>query len=253
MRALPALLAHSAIILTLLSASNDAFAIVGGREVKSSETVSKLVAAVRNFETGKLCSATLVADRILITAAHCVAGTEPSQLGVVFGNQVGQDDQGLDVSAVVINPDYRPKLNHQGDLALIALKNGAPSDALVAELFEAGPSLRPGLKIFALGYGTDDDVALTGSGKLRIISLPLHEVNRDDRFLIADQSAKGGGCHGDSGGPAFIKTKSNYLLAGVLSGGRGGQDCRSRSAFVEVLTYRAWIERAMLTLRTDVR
>lgn len=68
--------------------------------------------------------------------------------------------------------------------------------------------------------------------------------------IIFNQSNSTGSCHGDSGGPAFIKqTDGTFLQVGVTS--RGSEalgNCNEKGIYTNVAVHRSWIDAALAAI-----
>ena len=64
--------------------------------------------------------------------------------------------------------------------------------------------------------------------------------------MIISQSHGQGACHGDSGGPAFIKRRGKIILAGVTNRSypdHAPDDCAHNVVYTKVPAYRSWIRK----------
>jgi secreted trypsin-like serine protease len=71
--------------------------------------------------------------------------------------------------------------------------------------------------------------------------------------MILDQSRGHGACHGDSGGPAFVRQGKKMVLAGVTNRSYPSQapdDCAHRVVYTKVSAYRSWIQKGEAKLHS---
>jgi secreted trypsin-like serine protease len=193
-----------------------------------------------------LCGASLVAPRIVLTAAHCaedpgLAGTgEPPRFEVAFGRarSDGHDGQEIDVVDSVVHPDYRPgRRSEQFDVALLELAS-APLGITPVRLAQPSDAtyIRPGTRLTVLGWGQTDarasPQALTPPAGLHAAQVPLRSIHGCRRFWGRSYDARStlcagavvrphpDACTGDSGGPLVAALPYDPpSLVGVVSYG----------------------------------
>lgn len=146
------------------------------------------------------CTATLVAPRVVVTAAHCLGFDPPNVYDVFFEGTT------IPVVGGHAHPDYDPT-TFAHDIAVLLLASDAPVAPMPMRI-EALPDLT---EVTIVGYGvTDTATPMTGvrsSGIARVTALG------DDSIDLAPGPAIA--CAGDSGGPVI----SNGELIGVISHG----------------------------------
>lgn len=80
-------------------------------------------------------------------------------------------------------------------------------------------------------------VKMSGDGPLRSTFAPVASI---EGFEFVNDETKTGTCSGDSGGPAFRKTETGYVLTGVTS--RGSLSCNEDGVYTLVSKYLTWIK-----------
>lgn len=231
--------------------------IIGGTDATGSEDFSKTVVVLYDKSLGALCTASILSDKLLLTAAHCVA-SEPTNLYVVFGTDVNSTD--IIVRRVVVaqqTPVWAARQNEElntGDMAVVGFIGGLPEGYHAASLLTDSSQLKDGGAITLAGYGLSDGVAATGAGKLRYVDTTIQQAAYSQSEILMEQSKGKGACHGDSGGPAYVQVNGQRLLAGVTS--RGVNDpnnqCNVSSAYTSVAFYADWIKQASALLADQV-
>jgi hypothetical protein len=199
--------------------------IVNGTPTSGDEAVVALVARRTECETAApdvVCSGLLVAPRLVITAAHCVARARPGSLEVFHGADVTGPGSFVVVSDLRTHPSY-DSATGELDVALLFLAEPSPvapyslPTATVADL-QAGASLR------AVGFGVTSRAA-QDEGLKREGTLALGAVREGSFDASPGPSLT---CDFDSGGPVFATIGSGEQLVGITS--RGDVACQ-QSAF----------------------
>lgn len=123
-------------MLTLLAAA----LIVKGWRVETEETLP-WQATLFSHEDGQwrfFCGGTLIAERVVLTAGHCVWETEADTMRVALGtlssdlNQVGENAQVIDVKSIELQNAYQDhESNYGSDIALLILKRAATINSIV--------------------------------------------------------------------------------------------------------------------------
>lgn len=226
------LIAGMAVLASAVPASS-AWAITNG---KADEGRHPWVGALVSYdpETGDkylICSGTLVAPRVFLTAAHCLLD-EPNDLYVSFDSFVGAPDVGPEVNLyhgqAHGHPDFvdetAPGDTH--DIAVVYLDDPVegirparlPMKRVLDRLdrFDLADDIRYGV----VGYGREghNDEGFFGGGSRRFgfssfDTLEPYKLNLTQRESDGDA----GSCRGDSGGPVFLgRTK---IVVGLVSDG----------------------------------
>jgi trypsin len=200
-------------------------AVVGGDPDPGDPAVVALVARRTRCEEqdlALLCTGTLVAPRVALTAAHCLdVFGEDGQYEVFFGAQLGTGRFAL-VTAARRHPDYDPA-THEHDLALLRL--ASPVDLPPAALPSAPLQPNAAELVRVVGFGTEV-VGQLATGEKRSGAMSISAVTSTGVTTAPSPSMS---CTGDSGGPVFETVNGGgEVLLGVSASGDPG--CRS-SAF----------------------
>lgn len=192
-----------------------------------------------------ICSATLVSDRVLITAAHCLEGGEPpAVLTVRFGDDIYGPHTDYAVERYGTHPMYcgsDPEVCRVDvwDFAYVVLSEPVvgvtPARPLVTQA-AWDEAMVAGAPVTLVGFGESEK--------------PLGGIKREVEAPIVKFSPSGlefqaGGmgldtCRGDSGGPAFVTTAAGEtLLAGVTS--RGFNECGKGGFYGTPYTMLCWL------------
>jgi secreted trypsin-like serine protease len=234
--------------------------IVGGDDVSPSSNVGRSTVAVYDAKVGAICTGTLVAPTLVLTAAHCVR-SDISKLIVVFAPKIKGVNKELVRKAIgaVPHPLYAEETPFRDahDIALVRFAGSAPEGYQTVPLLADYSLIRKGGQIRVAGYGLNWTWGLQlGAGKLRTTVLQVDDPNFSATEFTLNQSIRRGVCSGDSGGPAYIEGRDGSLLvAGVVSRGDALPTplipkCFILSVFTRVDAYAPWIAQTAVELLT---
>ena len=234
LRALGALVFVVASTACGLSSSDTATeddAIVGGRAERRFAPVGYL--AIENDRTTTsftpFCTATLIAPRVVATAAHCVHdikhSVQPAGPWMTFsrGATTAANRAPVFVSAIYedpgfnpLDPQYFPRELYQHDFALLVLET--PMEGTTpARIATSDPTHAH----VAVGYGRTKtgpfDLVEEGLPKRKSLRMTLSSES-PPTHLLADPEPSGSVCYGDSGGPLLdVNTSGESVIVGVLA------------------------------------
>ena len=212
--------------------------IVGGEEVKASEWTSVVAILSQDTKsTASLCTGTLVAPRVVLTAAHCLTDEPDLEImRVVFGDSIYTRDE-TRLATVERYGTYPTACVEDckadaWDFGYVILEQDAYGIDVIPPLTsqeEWDETMHVGDEIHVIGFGTvsdgeDNSVVTTDDvGHKRIMTTPIDSFSKSRREFRAGGEGQDA-CGGDSGGPAFVRLASGeYRLAGVTS--RGVRPC----------------------------
>lgn len=229
--------------------------IIGGTDATGNEDFSHSTVAVYDVGRGALCTGSLIQANIVVTAAHCVSGAV-SDLRIVFGTDLHSSN--IIVRAVekaVTSPDWAAHQNddtNTGDIALIKMTGTLPPGFKPVSILSDVSALVNGGTILLEGYGLSDGVAQTGAGTLRYVETQIKDAAFSRSEVLMDQTHGKGACHGDSGGPAFVKVNGQYMLFGVTSRGvdDAANDCTRYSAYTNIPSWKTWVDKESAALQS---
>jgi len=230
--------------------------IIGGTEATGNEDFAKTIVALYDVTEGSLCTASILSETILVTAAHCVGGS-PADLRVVFGLDLESKNIIVrPVEAYQVSPVWPVRQEQEfntGDIAIVKFRGGLAPGFTAATLLSDINLLKDGQTTLLSGYGISDGVAHTGAGRLRFVETTVKQVNFTKSEVLIDQTKGKGACHGDSGGPAYVEVNGKKLLWGVTSRGVNDpkNDCSVAAAYTSIPFYAAWIERTAKALNSS--
>jgi secreted trypsin-like serine protease len=183
-----------------------------------------------------LCTASLIAPRVLVTASHCTefADRFQSEVWVTFDSTDVEDDPtGVLHGHTVTNPKYDSKQLYANDVSLIVLDEPVvgitPVTIAPVGLLDRMKADRSAYSAAFLnvGYGTHEQAIVKKVGPVypwsgdREFSTSAFAA-LDKVFVHLNQSLAqgyGGTGYGDSGGPTFVDTASGPVQVSTVSTG----------------------------------
>lgn len=260
--------------------------IVNGTAVEPSDVVAKSTAALylkhpQDDRVMQFCTATLVGQRTLVTAGHCLLAVAQATgvpletllpfMRVGFGVKkvdllVDLAVEFVEIKSFVVHGGFRldalasaDENSVLPDIAMIQLKTDAPKGYIVAELLRDPSQLTTGTDLILSGYGALGTVPPTPlsppmtvpSSELRRIDVKVDkpEFNKTQfSYTLVDGRTA---CQGDSGGPAYLSSSSGngLVLAGVTS--FGDSACRLFGVYTSVSKLIEWLDPRLAAFEND--
>lgn len=177
------------------------FPIVGGTVDHGDPEVFMLAMQYSNGEVSG-CTGTLIADRTIATAAHCVdpALGQASSVDIWVMNKTFASDTGwIRVVETRMHPGWNPFQSLAHDIAMMRLESAPAAPKKPWNQTSLGNVL--GKTVRAVGYGITSKQG-NDSGVKRHVELTVRE--QEAAHLFIGDNATEGICHGDSGGPTFM-------------------------------------------------
>jgi secreted trypsin-like serine protease len=206
--------------------------IVGGQLTSSYPAVGALTLS----DGFPFCTGTVIAPRVVVTAAHCLAepGTTASGIRFALGPDANNPQTVLRVKRIQYHPQYDDQ-QIKNDIGVVILSSDAPVTPVPVNT--SMPSSWTGKSLTFVGYGVTNGSTQTGAGRKRVVSIPISEIGSTQ---FAYETRGKNTCNGDSGGPAFATDSAgNLVVAGVTSYGDAG--CTQYGVDTRVDTFRSFI------------
>lgn len=171
-----------------------------------------------------LCTGTLVAPTVVLTAAHCLADDPPiGSVYVRLGNDINQPDA---PKLTVVSYRYDPQFCaadtctediHDYGYVILAEPQAIAPTRIINTQAEWNEVMSVGEDVTIVGYGLAEGASITGLK--REVEVPITRFSKSGLEFQAGGDDKDS-CQGDSGGPAFATLASGeVVLAGITSRG----------------------------------
>ena len=217
--------------------------------------------------SGSLCGGSIISDRWVVTAAHCLEGLTASDVSVRAGsNQLFSGYTTYQAENIYLHPAY-DNWTFDNDIALIQVSTAitAAKTASIDLLRSSNESslLSDFDEVIVAGWGTTSSGGTTSSNLLKVsvdVQYPSTcRANSDygpseitDNMICA--GVMGGGkdaCQGDSGGPLVrYDGTGNPWLTGIVSWGYGCADADYPGVYTRVANYTDWITEKLVLSET---
>lgn len=265
-----------------IAQSNENASIIGGSPVEKQSYLARSTVAIISAhmegdkEVTAICTGSLLPGNFVLTAAHCM----DDFMVVVFDKAVSNTSVMLPVDHASVHPLWRThqqnlqrlQLKEQsqqeiteedinlisrnnGDIAIIHFSGQAPKEYVPATLLRKASALQNGGEVILAGFGITDGIAKSGEGTLLETKVQIADAQFSETEVKLDQTLGKGACHGDSGGPAYVKMGDRMFLWGITSRGVDDEQdtCGKFSAYTSVLPYTKWIVKTMKLMVLDLK
>lgn len=173
------------------------------------------------------CTGVLVHNELLLTAAHCLHDAK-GIVGILFGSNIYTDAYVVKPGEFATHPSFKFREHpnhHDFDIAWVKIDGALPPGTRPVAVNTLA-KLPGAIKETTLtGFGTSSEWERTSRGYLNSVTVPLQtdgspqtlgEHTYNHIFTVGEPGR--GPCHGDSGGPMFIESEGQWVVAGLTHG-----------------------------------
>jgi hypothetical protein len=226
--------------------NGSAFAIVGAsKEILDANKQPEVMIV---GDRGNFCTGTLIAQDVVLTAAHCVL---PGANYMLLGFAQDKTPALKPFTSIARHPQFKLQtlLAHRATADVAVLKLEVPLAVQPAASLRYAPRVAVGDRFVLHGYG----VAVRGDGgsggKLRSAVLAATGQPGNLQLRLVDPATAGtrpglGACTGDSGAPVYEVRAGKLAIYGVVSwstGPNGEGGCGGLTGVTPLELYWAWV------------
>ncbi|XP_032686016.1 chymotrypsin-2-like [Odontomachus brunneus] len=226
--------------------------IVNGEDAELGE-IPYQVSLQTSYSDFHFCGGSVLNEKYVITASHCVVDKSANDIKVVAGTvDLNNPRSTHEVEEIITHESYNPSDSWRNDIALLRVKNpfviseyiskvplpseddevGANDVAIVSgwgRLWENGPTTNKLQK--AAIFIADQDYCKNKYGNM---GYNVHTT----QVCAYDPTTSRGSCHGDSGGPLTVGGK----LTGLVSWANGCASTSYPTVYTRVKQFLDWIK-----------
>ncbi|ORX65953.1 trypsin-like serine protease [Linderina pennispora] len=230
--------------------------IIGGHPVPDSRFNFVARITVDSPGSESLCSGSLIAPTVILTAAHCLIDESgmpaTGVMRATFGYSHTSPGESFYIQKVYIHPQYDAGVR-VNDIGLVILNQGVPSGlAAPAKIYTGG--YNESTVFTVAGYGLTKDSAGPPSDTLLQTDLAVGDKpfcehsyppwNISSQICLAHNNGRDA-CEGDSGGPAAVHDiNGNIMVLGVTSFGAGVASGKAAGYYTDASKYTDWVSQS---------
>lgn len=228
--------------------------IVGGSPVnitKHPHQISIRIVFNRNGVTRHTCGGSIITNRMVLTAAHCLFGRLSFRFMIIAGTSVrnGKGGVAIGVKRIFLHEKFAPG-NFANDIAVLVLNGTLPIDNIKMKpikLIEERPPAGTKATVTGWGFTREGGIASENLREVQVPILTNEDCKKDyaaingitNKMICAGFRGVGtkDACQDDSGGPLVV----NGELVGIVSWGYGCARKNYPGVYTSVADYRDWI------------
>ena len=240
--------------------------IINGQPVDISEVpwqVALLNAHIVDDFDAHFCGGSIISDRWILTAAHCLIGKNAADVDVLAGvTTLGQaGSTRISVQQMVNHPSFNAA-TFENDIALLRLSTpltlSNANTQMIALPYDQVASTWPAASTSAVvsGWGNTAPAGISYPTELMAAvvevladpgdpscgSYPGAEFFPALMLCAAELTLAKDSCQGDSGGPLAVEVDNSWTLAGIVSWGYDCADPAFPGVYTRITQYISWIE-----------
>uniref|UniRef100_A0A1A9VA50 Peptidase S1 domain-containing protein n=1 Tax=Glossina austeni TaxID=7395 RepID=A0A1A9VA50_GLOAU len=226
--------------------------LTAGRIVNGVETTIEKrpyqVSLQDSYSGRHFCGGSIISEDIIVTAAHCVTGSNPSQLQVRLGSTYNNEG-GIVVGVKALK--FHEKFNNDilwHDIAVLKLEKPIKQSSTVRYIEMAKKVPKTGTPAVVSGWGTKCFLTCPLSPVLMEVEVTFLERqdcasktylygDKIKETMVCGYATAKDSCQGDSGGPFVADGK----LVGVVSWGQGCAMDGYPGVYSDVAALRDWV------------
>ncbi|XP_051708506.2 putative serine protease 45 isoform X2 [Oryctolagus cuniculus] len=222
------------------------------------------------MENEHMCGGALIDSSWVVTAAHCIQGTQ--EYSVMVGSSKLQPVSPsmalwVPVKDIIMHPRYWGRTFIIGDVALLRLRTPVTFSKYVQPICLPEPnfSVKVGTQCWVTGWSQVKQrfsANTTLTSELQEAEVFIIDNKRCDRIyhrkslyprivplvlgdMICATNYGENLCYGDSGGPLACEVEGRWILAGVLSWEKACARAQNPGVYTRVTRYTSWIKKQM--------
>lgn len=214
----------------------------------------------KNNYSAQLCGGTIIGEKEILTAAHCVIGKQASEIQVLSGTQsLKQGGKRNNVVSIIIHPFYNKDMQ-DSDIAILKLDSPPPNGRSIA-IIQPEQELEytpPNAAVTVVGWGNTQSQGEAYPTELLEVRIPIVPLQtcfdrfKKDNLTVTDNMICAGyrtggkdSCQGDSGGPLVVDDiggkKKSSVQVGIVSWGIGCALPENYGVYTRLARFSAWV------------